>query len=93
MRKTLEADIGWDDDFDSEDEEETAYVGPDGTRDVYHMGGSQRLAVGEDGACKSLIETDFYCRALGSDLPYREWFEGTNDHFIALRCDRDADSL
>jgi len=48
MRKTLEADIGWD--YDSDDEEETAYVGPDGEKGAYHMGGSQRLAIGEAGA-------------------------------------------
>lgn len=46
MRKTLEADIGWD--YDSDDEEDTDYVGPDGKKYVYHMGGSQRLAVGEE---------------------------------------------
>ena len=51
MRKTLEADIGWD--YDSDDEEDTDYVGPDGKKYVYHMGGSQRLAVGEEVSSKS----------------------------------------
>ena len=50
MRKTLESDIGWDD--DSEEEDDVGYVGPDGKRDAYHMGGSQRVSVGEDVASK-----------------------------------------
>lgn len=51
MRKTLEADIGWD--YDTDEDEDTDYVGPDGKKDAYHMGGSQRLAAGEDVAMLS----------------------------------------
>ena len=46
MRKTFESEIGWD--CDSDDDDELDYIGPDGKRDAYHMGGSQRISVGED---------------------------------------------
>ena len=59
MRKTFESDIGWDCDSDDEDEE-MDYVGPDGKRYAYHMGGSQRISVGEDVHSESIL----FCRSV-----------------------------
>ena len=53
VRKRFEADIGWECDTDDDDEfEEVLYVGPDGKKYAYHMGGSQRISVGEDSLSK-----------------------------------------